>query len=356
MKDIIYVIKIFLDELNTNHMSKSIINKLTKINLFRFIHMLYHKYHVYTMKLSPSNYDSISIIKKPYYVNNDDNSISGDSDDSDDYDNEYNEDIAEYKDESVFSKIKSNIDNENIIYTDYLYPIKTAYVKNKNVADKNNYPWEYGKYIYVYLYYYLIYLSNVNNNFEDVDQTGMCYKNNVFDNNNNNFYVNYTVKNTFHYEVLLNFQLYNFNNKMDIYDEMNNVDKYKYFNTDILEKNKKFMNVVNFSDSFSLYKVTNLDYKFYNNTHIIELIIICFNNLIDKYNNNISNDKNYVYNNLNFINIIFILFLIKNKQLVEYGYLKKLSPILKKSIHISMDSIEKNKYTTQSNEIKMLDI
>ena len=49
---VICIIKLFLDELNSNHMNGTIYNTLTKINLFRQIHIKYHFRNVLKMNLS----------------------------------------------------------------------------------------------------------------------------------------------------------------------------------------------------------------------------------------------------------------------------------------------------------------
>ena len=52
LDEIISIIKLFLDELNGNHMNNTIYNTLIKINLFRQIHIKYHFRNVLKMNLS----------------------------------------------------------------------------------------------------------------------------------------------------------------------------------------------------------------------------------------------------------------------------------------------------------------
>ena len=160
-------------------------------------------------------------------------------------------------------------------------------------------------------------------------------------------------KNTFHYETLVLYQLCN---------HEDDINKQQFFDNISVKLFDKSRPITTYTDSFSLDKFGFVNDKFLKNTNILELILLSFNNLIDNYEKNIKYDIEYVYNNLNFINIVMILFLTKNRLLnPEYykdntDYFIKIQSILKKSIQISIDSIDKNKYTKNSNKINFLEI
>ena len=167
-------------------------------------------------------------------------------------------------------------------------------------------------------------------------------------NNNDNLH-----KNTFHYETLMIYQIYNYE-----YD----IDRQRFFANMLVKPFDKSNPITTYTDNFFLKKFGFVDDKFLKNTNILELILLSFNNLIDNYEKNIKHNIEYVCNNLNFINIIMILFLTKNRLLnPEFyynisDYFIKIKSVLKKSIHISIDSIDKNKYTKNSNKINFVDI
>ena len=103
---IIDIIKIFLDELNTNYMKNSLYNKITKINLFRYIHTVYYFQNIEKMNLS----DIKLMINNPEYI---------------------------WKNKTIHNnQFCSNYDSS--IYTNYLFDLNEIIVYNTKYNNKSN--------------------------------------------------------------------------------------------------------------------------------------------------------------------------------------------------------------------------